>query len=250
VRTGRVWSGRVVRCGQSGLCQAPTLCWAGGRDVYGPVDDDNIVPYPLPAGAGEPFRPVVDQYGAGATVDAGAQQACAGVLTAGRAGSGKRSRQLRRVVPRALGGVVPLGVAADRRCRPVGGCRRRGVRQGMATVAYRPHRQRPGVPPPSAAQRAAARSATVAPGTPRRRPPVRQRPRRLAPGRTGDRPGVGLAGAAGLPAHQHAAIVLRYYEDLTEAEAAMAGITAGTVKSRVGRGLARLRLNLEETTNA
>ena len=55
----------------------------------------------------------------------------------------------------------------------------------------------------------------------------------------------------GLPTHQRAAIVLRYYEDLTEAETAMVlGTTVGTVKSRVGRGLARLRLSLEETTNA
>ncbi len=45
-----------------------------------------------------------------------------------------------------------------------------------------------------------------------------------------------------LPRRQRAAVVLRYYEDLTEAETADAlGIAVGTVKSTVSRGLARLR---------
>lgn len=40
---------------------------------------------------------------------------------------------------------------------------------------------------------------------------------------------------------QRQAVVLRYYEDLSEAEtAAILGVTVGTVKSQVSRGLARL----------
>jgi RNA polymerase sigma-70 factor (sigma-E family) len=45
-----------------------------------------------------------------------------------------------------------------------------------------------------------------------------------------------------LPPRQRAAIVLRYWEDLTEAEAAEAmGCSVGTVKSATSRGLTRLR---------
>lgn len=45
-----------------------------------------------------------------------------------------------------------------------------------------------------------------------------------------------------LPARQRAAVVLRYYEDLSEAETAEAlGVGVGTVKSQVSRGLDRLR---------
>lgn len=45
-----------------------------------------------------------------------------------------------------------------------------------------------------------------------------------------------------LPPHQRAAIVLRYFEDLSEAEAAEAlGCSVGTVKSSTSRGLVRLR---------
>jgi RNA polymerase sigma-70 factor (sigma-E family) len=45
-----------------------------------------------------------------------------------------------------------------------------------------------------------------------------------------------------LPARQRAAIVLRYYLDLPEAEVArLLGVPVGTVKSLVHRGLARLR---------
>ena len=46
----------------------------------------------------------------------------------------------------------------------------------------------------------------------------------------------------GLPVRQRAAIVLRYYEDLTEAQTAEAmGCAVGTVKSQVSAGLAKLR---------
>lgn len=45
-----------------------------------------------------------------------------------------------------------------------------------------------------------------------------------------------------LPPRQRAAIVLRYYEDLTEAQTADAmGCAVGTVKSQVAAGLAKLR---------
>lgn len=47
---------------------------------------------------------------------------------------------------------------------------------------------------------------------------------------------------ARLPPRQRAAIVLRYYEDLPEAEIArLLGVSIGTVKSTVSRAVARLR---------
>jgi RNA polymerase sigma-70 factor (sigma-E family) len=56
-----------------------------------------------------------------------------------------------------------------------------------------------------------------------------------------------LWGALGkLPYRQRAAIVLRFYEDLTEQETARAlGCAVGTVKSSVSRGLQRMREELE-----
>lgn len=49
-----------------------------------------------------------------------------------------------------------------------------------------------------------------------------------------------------LPRRQRAVVVLRYYEDLSEAEiAATLGITPGTVKSQAARALAALRRNAE-----
>jgi RNA polymerase sigma-70 factor (sigma-E family) len=51
-----------------------------------------------------------------------------------------------------------------------------------------------------------------------------------------------LDALGGLPARQRAVLVLRYYEDLPEAEiAALLGRPVGTVKSDLHRGLARLR---------
>lgn len=51
-----------------------------------------------------------------------------------------------------------------------------------------------------------------------------------------------LRGLAGLPPRQRAVLVLRYFEDLPEAQiAAVLGCTVGTVKSQAARGLARLR---------
>jgi RNA polymerase sigma-70 factor (sigma-E family) len=47
---------------------------------------------------------------------------------------------------------------------------------------------------------------------------------------------------AGLPSRQRAAVVLRYFSDLTEAQAAeVLGCSAGTVKSQTSRALAKLR---------
>lgn len=47
---------------------------------------------------------------------------------------------------------------------------------------------------------------------------------------------------AGLPPRQRTVLVLRYYNDLPEAEIAdVLGCSVGTVKSQVSRGLARLR---------
>jgi RNA polymerase sigma factor (sigma-70 family) len=46
----------------------------------------------------------------------------------------------------------------------------------------------------------------------------------------------------GLPDRQRAVLVLRFHEDLTEAETArLLGLPLGTVKSLAHRGLARLR---------
>jgi RNA polymerase sigma-70 factor (sigma-E family) len=51
-----------------------------------------------------------------------------------------------------------------------------------------------------------------------------------------------LAALAQLPVRQRAVIVLRYWEDLPEAEVAVIlGCSAGTVKSTASRGLVRLR---------
>jgi RNA polymerase sigma-70 factor (sigma-E family) len=52
-----------------------------------------------------------------------------------------------------------------------------------------------------------------------------------------------------LPPRQQAVLVLRYYEDLSEAEIArVLGIPAGTVKTSARRGLARLRRSLDTPT--
>jgi RNA polymerase sigma-70 factor (sigma-E family) len=50
----------------------------------------------------------------------------------------------------------------------------------------------------------------------------------------------------GLPPRQRAAIVLRFYEDLSEQQTAhVLGVALGTVKSMVSRGLDALRLEVE-----
>ncbi|AXG14946.1 SigE family RNA polymerase sigma factor [Intrasporangium calvum] len=50
-----------------------------------------------------------------------------------------------------------------------------------------------------------------------------------------------------LPTQQRAVVVLRFYEDLTEAQtAAILGCTVGTVKSHTSRALAAMRLKMSE----
>lgn len=52
-----------------------------------------------------------------------------------------------------------------------------------------------------------------------------------------------------LPPRQRAAVVLRYYEELTERETAeILGCSVGTVKSQTHRALAALRVKLEEVS--
>ncbi|SDE35682.1 RNA polymerase sigma-70 factor, sigma-E family [Blastococcus fimeti] len=58
-------------------------------------------------------------------------------------------------------------------------------------------------------------------------------------------PGRAVAALEGLPPRMRAVIVLRYYEDLSEADTAAAlGCSVGSVKSQASRGLARLRVEL------
>lgn len=58
-----------------------------------------------------------------------------------------------------------------------------------------------------------------------------------------------LGGLMRLPPNQRAAIALRFLEDLSEAETASAlGVSPGTVKSRVHRGLQALREVLQEVS--
>ena len=54
-----------------------------------------------------------------------------------------------------------------------------------------------------------------------------------------------------VPVRQRAALVLRFYDDLSEAETArIMGCSVGTVKSQTAKGLARLRTRLEQEGGA
>lgn len=67
-------------------------------------------------------------------------------------------------------------------------------------------------------------------------------PERLAAEQLNDEREVVWRALATLPKRQRAVLVLRYYEDLSEADIAAAlGCSVGTVKSAASRGLARLR---------
>ncbi len=53
-----------------------------------------------------------------------------------------------------------------------------------------------------------------------------------------------------LPQRMRAAVVLRYFEDMTEAEVAeVLGVSLGTVKSTVSRAVAKLRIDAELQAN-
>jgi len=83
----------------------------------------------------------------------------------------------------------------------------------------------------------------------RRRRSFHERPQQALPESSAADPveGVGLRDGlwhelAALPPRQRAAIVLRYYEDLSESRTAeLMGCSVGTVKSQVSAGLTRLR---------
>ena len=82
-------------------------------------------------------------------------------------------------------------------------------------------------------------------------PLERRASRRAVAGRRAGRPGDEVARRDGLvralatlPRRQRAVIVLRYFEDLTEAQTAQAlGVSLGTVKSQTAKALARLRVS-------
>lgn len=64
-------------------------------------------------------------------------------------------------------------------------------------------------------------------------------------GRNGDRAAV-IAAVAALPPKQRAVVVLRFWLDLTDAQAAAAlGCSVGNVKSQASRALAKLRASAE-----
>ncbi|HCB03717.1 MAG TPA: SigE family RNA polymerase sigma factor [Nocardioides sp.] len=86
----------------------------------------------------------------------------------------------------------------------------------------------------------------------RRRRSFHERPSDRLPERISDDPGetvathdVVVAALLTVPPRQRAAIVLRYYQDLSEAQTAeVMGCSVGTVKSQVAAGLTKLRAAL------
>jgi RNA polymerase sigma-70 factor (sigma-E family) len=65
-----------------------------------------------------------------------------------------------------------------------------------------------------------------------------------------DREGL-RAELARLPRHQRAVLVLRYYEDLSDAQIAeILGCSQGTVRGHASRALAKLRVNAQADANA
>ncbi|MDX6357633.1 MAG: hypothetical protein QOH37_687 [Nocardioidaceae bacterium] len=73
--------------------------------------------------------------------------------------------------------------------------------------------------------------------------PTDELPERSADGATGEPTDLWTA-MARLPRRQRAVVVLRYFEDLTEAQTAEAlGCSVGTVKSQTSKALAKLRID-------
>jgi RNA polymerase sigma-70 factor (sigma-E family) len=89
----------------------------------------------------------------------------------------------------------------------------------------------------------------------RRRRSFHERPSERLPEQLGADPGEAVvthdavvAALLTVPPRQRAAIVLRYYQDLTEAQTAeVMGCSVGAVKSQVSAGLKRLRESLGQT---
>ncbi|GAA3685785.1 SigE family RNA polymerase sigma factor [Nonomuraea antimicrobica] len=79
--------------------------------------------------------------------------------------------------------------------------------------------------------------------------PVRVPPERPARSTDVDLRHVLMDALRGLPPRQRAVIVLRYWEDLSEAQTAeVLGCTIGTVKSQASKAMAKLRTALGETS--